>query len=97
MNIGEERRQKKAHNVAMQNRREMTVSGVVQVENFNDNTIALITETGRMTIEGQNLHISKLSLETGDMRIDGQISGIFYSDEFDGKKAAGGFISKLFR
>ena len=82
----------------MYNRKQMTVSGVVRVDNFNENVIVLVTESGQMTVEGFNLHISKLSLETGDMNIDGDITGLFYSNDSEptgGKSSK--FFSKLFK
>jgi len=98
-NNGEERKSRKIHNVVLYNRRQMTVSGVIRVDNFNENIIVLITESGQMTVEGLNLHISKLSLETGDMNIDGDITGLFYADEVsaanNGKSSK--FLSKLFK
>ena len=97
-NSGEERRNRKTHNVNLFNRRQMTVSGVIRVDHFNENMIVIVTEVGQMTIEGLNLHISKLSLETGDMNIDGDVTGIFYSDaadSADGKSSK--FLSKLFK
>ena len=88
----------KAHNVMLYNRQQMNVSGVIRVDNFNDNIIVLITEAGQMTLEGENLHISKLFLETGDMEIDGNISAIFYSDEADSDaKKPRRLLSKIFK
>ena len=95
-NNNQEIKSRKAHNVVLYNKKQMTVSGVVRVENFNESTIILVTEFGQMTIEGGNLHISKLSLETGDMNIDGDISGLFYSGEsFDRKNSK--LFSKIFK
>jgi len=97
-NNAEEKRGRKPHNVVISNRRQMTVSGVIRVDNFNENIIVVITEAGQMTVEGVNLHISKLSLETGDMNIDGDITGLLYSNEISdtgGKSSK--FLSKLFK
>ena len=99
-NNNDERKNRKIHNVVLYNRKLMTVSGVIRVDNFNDSVIVLITETGQMTVEGVNLHISKLSLETGDMNIDGDIGGLFYSDDNSGTANTGKsskFFSKLFK
>ena len=100
-NNGDERKNRKIHNVVLYNRKQMTVSGVVRVDNFNDSVIVLITEAGQMTVEGANLHINKLSLETGDMSIDGDIGGVFYSDDASSGQVNGGksskFFSKLFK
>ena len=101
INNSEERKNRKIHNVVLYNRKQMTVSGVVRVDNFNDSVIVLITETGQMTIEGVSLHISKLSLETGDMNIDGDIAGLFYSDDNNSGQSnnnkSSKFFSKLFK
>jgi sporulation protein YabP len=95
-NTNQETRSRKAHNVVLFNKKQMTVSGVVRVENFNESTIVLMTEYGQMTIEGASLHISKLSLETGDMNIDGDVSGLFYSGDSYDKKSSNLF-SKIFK
>ena len=99
MNMNDEVKLKKAHNVVIQSRRQMSLTGVIKVENFNDKIIVLDTDMGQMTIEGDNLHINKLLLESGDLNIDGNISGIFYSDivnNGEGKKQ-NGFFSKLLK
>lgn len=97
-NINQETKGRKPHNIVISNRRQMTVSGVIRVENFNESTIVVITETGLMTIDGTNLHISKLSLETGDMFIDGEIAGLFYSDDsYENGKKSPKLLSKLFK
>jgi len=79
------------HNIVLNNKKHLSISGVIRVENFNESTIVLVTEFGQMTIEGAALHISKLSLETGDMNIDGEISGLFYSGDGYDRKASGLF------
>jgi sporulation protein YabP len=95
-NINQEAKSRKAHNVVLFNKKQMTVSGVIRVENFNESTIVLVTEFGQMTIEGASLHISRLSLETGDMNIDGDIIGLFYSgDSYDKKNS--NLFSKIFK
>ena len=97
-NINHETKSRKPHNVVISNRRQMTVSGVIRVDNFNENTIVAVTEAGQMTIDGTNLHISKLSLETGDMNVDGDIAGLFYSENnYENGKKTPKIISKLFK
>ena len=96
---GDEKKSRKIHNVVLYNRKQMTVSGVVRVDNFNENIIVLVTESGQLTIEGFTLHISKLSLETGDMNIDGDITGLFYSNDYSDQNSgkSSKFLSKLFK
>ena len=95
-NINQETRGRKAHNVVLVNKKQMTVSGVVRVENFNESVIVIMTDYGQMTIEGAGLHISRLSLETGDMNIDGDVAGLFYSGDSVDRKSSNLF-SKIFK
>ena len=96
--MNEDRKIKKQHNVMLYNRKQMTLSGVIRVDNFNDNVIVVITESGQMTVEGEKLHISKLLLESGDMAIDGDITAMFYTDEADSdNRKPKRILSKIFR
>lgn len=69
----------KNQNIIIEDRMKMTVSGVEQVESFNDNTIILTTINGGMTIKGEGLNISKLNLDDGNVKIDGKINGVAYT------------------
>lgn len=83
------------HHVVIEERRRLTVSGVVDVERFDENAIVLSTAKGAMVVEGENLHIEKLSLDGGDLKVEGDIDSITYGEE----QAAGhgGFFSRLLR
>ena len=73
--------QKQVHNVVMENRKTLTVSGVTDVDSFDEKTICLYTVLGEMTIHGKDLHIDSMSVETGDMIINGDIWSIIYGDK----------------
>lgn len=81
-------------NIIIENRLRMTVSGVQDVENFDDSTVVLYTNRGLLTIHGISLHVERLSLETGELAIEGEIGGLEYSRE---EPVSGGFWSRLFR
>ena len=85
---------KPAHNVIMENRRMLNISGVLDVDSFDERSIVLNTQLGGLTIRGLNLHISHLEQSTGEMCIDGEISDIVYSEE---ELEPVGFWSRLFR
>lgn len=84
------------HNLIMENRAKLNVSGVLDVDNFNEETIALQTQMGLLTVQGFDLHINKLSIETGELCIEGEIASVVYQDD-NGYNAKGGFLSKLFK
>lgn len=81
-------------NIIIENRLRMTVSGVQDVENFDDSTVVLYTNRGLLTINGISLHVERLNLETGELAIEGEIGGLQYSQE---TTVSGGFWSRLFR
>ncbi len=81
------------HNVIMENRNRMSISGVEDVESFDDASVSLFTTQGLMTVRGAGLHIERLSLETGELNIEGSIDSLEYTDE----QPAGSFWARLFR
>ena len=82
------------HHVVIEDRKSLTVSGVEDVERFDENTIVLSTSKGAMVVAGENLHIEKLSLDGGDLKVDGDIDSVSYEEESGGR---GGFFSRLLR
>lgn len=84
------------HNVIMEDRRSITVSGVSDVDSFDEQSVILFTDMGELTIKGANLHINRLSLEVGELMVEGEIWGLSYSDNKP-QQSGGGFWSKVFR
>ena len=68
------------HNIIMENREKISISGVNKTENFDDKIIVLNTQMGQLTIKGENLHISKMDIDTGDVSVSGKIYGLIYNE-----------------
>ena len=85
------------HNLILENRKKLSVSGIEEVESFNEEEIILRTsEDGVLVIKGEDLHINKLSVDTGDVSIAGEVSAMDYIDR--STKAKGpGLLSRLLR
>ncbi len=83
------------HGISMMGREKMNVTGVEDVESFEDNKIVAYTVDGVMTVKGAELRINRLSLDDGGLEIEGYIDGIEYADGH--KNDGGGFFSKIFR
>lgn len=86
---------KKVHNIILEDRRTLTVSGVSDVDSFDEQAVMLFTELGELTVRGSDLHMNKLNVETGEVSIEGNISSLSYQDE--AQHTSGGFMGKLFR
>ena len=82
------------HNLVLEDRRMLTVSGVSDVDSFDEETVVVFTDLGELTVRGTNLHINRLSVEVGELIVEGNISALIYSDE---TPKNGGFFSKVFR
>ena len=91
----EKRAIKLPHNVIMEDRKKLTVSGVSDVDSFDDSTVVIYTDMGELTVKGDNLHISGLSIETGDMSLTGNIYGLMYTD--DNRRKGGSLLGRLLK
>ncbi len=81
------------HDLVIESRKKATMTGILDVESFDEETIVAQSECGEIYIKGSSLKISRLSVESGDMIVEGNIDSVVYSEG----KSAGGFFSKVFR
>ncbi|WP_108672121.1 sporulation protein YabP [Peribacillus acanthi] len=84
------------HDVVMRGRRLLDITGVRQVESFDNEEFLLETNMGFLAIRGQNLQMKNLDVDKGIVSIKGKIFDLVYLDEHSGEKAKG-FFSKLFK
>lgn len=95
--LEEKRISKQPHNLILEDRKFLSLSGVREVGNFDETAVILLTELGELTVRGAGLHISKLDLETGELTVDGEsIAALFYNDAPE-KKNIRGFFAKVFK
>lgn len=83
------------HNVIVEGRKRVTVSGVEDVESFDENAIIMSTTQGVLILRGAELRIERLSLDTGDVAIEGIVDRLEYED--DVKQQGGGLFGRLFK
>ena len=82
------------HSLILKDRAQLTLSGVTDVDSFDETAVIAYTDYGELTIAGTGLHISSLNIDKGELSIDGRISSLTYIDQQPNK---GGFFSKVFR
>lgn len=83
-------------NIVLENREKLNISGVLDVESFNDETIVVDTELGILIIRGEDLRINKLSIDSSELSIEGIVISLEYNEK-DGSKKGMGFFAKMFR
>lgn len=82
-----------AHRLELVGREQLTISGVEDVERFDETNIVMSTSAGILVITGEDLHIGKLSLDGGELHVDGRVDSISYEE---GGREQGGFFRRLF-
>ena len=82
------------HEINIIQRKNITISGVKKVENFDKKEFMLNTNMGYLKINGSDLEIVKLDTDKGDLSIKGKIDSMNY---LDGNKNKESIISKLFK
>jgi len=92
--VQEEKRIKLPHNLILEDRKKLTVTGVSDIDNFDEQTVVAVTDMGELTVRGMDLHINKLNIDAGELLVEGDIFSIGYSDY---EQKPGGFFSKVFR
>lgn len=80
------------HHLVLEERESLTVSGVEEVESFDENTIVMVTIQGVLIVRGEELHIEKLSLDGGDLKVEGMVESLTYEED---RSRRGGFFSRL--
>lgn len=67
------------HNIIMEDRSTLRISGVKDIDSFSENRIVLSTVMGELVIKGEELHVSVLESETGDFSMTGKIRSLVYN------------------
>ena len=81
------------HELRLDNRTRLSVSGVREVESFDENTVVLSTVRGLLIVRGENLQLQSLSIDGGQVSVHGTIDTLSYEEA----QKAGGFFKRLLR
>ena len=80
------------HNIIIENRKTLLLTGVKEVLNFCEEEINLITNLGMLTVRGNGLKIDNFNTETGDLSAQGNIIAVVYTQ----KPQKENFFGRLF-
>ena len=79
-NIINEKLPETPHKLVLDSRRKLSMTGVIEVESFDESAIQLTTTRGPVLIRGTGLHLQMLSLDGGQVAVDGTISALSYEE-----------------
>jgi sporulation protein YabP len=80
------------HKLTLNERRQLTMTGVTEVVSFDDTAVILRTELGMLSIQGQQLQLKTLSLDGGQVAVEGSISAMIYEEP----RQRSGLMGRLF-
>ena len=82
----------KPYGLTLERREKAVITGVTDVERFDENEVVLHTHGGRLILTGTGLHVASLQLEEGRLLVDGTIDGAVYDG--GAVKRRGGFFRR---
>ncbi|MBQ1183771.1 MAG: sporulation protein YabP [Clostridia bacterium] len=80
------------HGIILENRQKLSVSGVIDVIGFDEETVVLKTQLGDLTVKGNGLKVQSFAVETGGLLVEGNIAAIVYTEN----RQKRGIASRLF-
>lgn len=83
------------HNLIMNYREKLSITGVKEIINFDEKVVNVKTVCGELCIDGENIHINVLNVEKGEFEVVGKFNGINYFDTYDSDKK--NLLSRIFK
>lgn len=69
------------HKLVLDERGRLDLTGVTEVESFDETMVVLHTTMGVLVIRGTGLHLKLLSLDGGQVHVDGQVDSMTYESD----------------
>ena len=81
------------HKLSLNERKQLTMTGVSEVVSFDETTVVLRTSLGTLMIQGKELQLKTLSLDGGQVAVDGTISAMVYEEP----RSSASWLGRLLR
>ena len=85
------------HSISLLERKNLVITGVKKIENFDNYQFILETIMGFMVVKGEGLELVKLDTLSGNVSIKGTINNINYIEENSKKEKEDSIFSRLFK
>lgn len=85
------------HSIQLLERKNLVISGVKKIDNFDNKQFVIETIQGYMIIKGEGLELLKLDTIQGNVSIKGLINGINYVEDNRKKDKEDSIFNRLFR
>ena len=94
--ISDEKKIHSAHNLMLENRQNVKMTGIKDINSFDEKEILLFTEAGKLLIKGEELHVKRLNLEKGEADLEGKVDSLTYLSKNTDKKEES-LLKRMFR
>lgn len=81
------------HRLTLDERKNLSVSGVEEVVNFDDSQVSVQTVKGLLQVRGEGLRVDRLEKNAGELTISGLVTELNYEETGPGS----GFWGRLLR
>ena len=85
------------HGISLLERKNLVITGVKKIENFDKEQFLLETIMGFIIVKGEDLELVKLDTLQGNVSIKGMISGINYVEDSSSKNKENSIFNRLFK
>lgn len=85
------------HSLILEEKAKLSISGVTDVDTFDETKIILFTEDDTLEVEGSDLHIQKLNVSDGEMLIEGEFDSIIYTGKEHYQAKGKGLFKRLIK
>lgn len=82
------------HTVIIEGRGRMRLTGITDIERFDEETVAVYTSDGELFVSGRGLHIGRIDIEAGELTLEGTIDSLEYTDD---RPTAASWLSRFFK
>ena len=79
------------HTLTLSERKELTMTGALEVVSFEESFVVLKTALGTLTVLGENLQLKQLNPEGGNVAVEGEISALQYEQP----RAGGSWLRRM--
>ncbi len=83
----------KPHTIILEERARLSISGVEDVDSFDEGEVSVLTSQGLLIVRGSGLHVGRLSLDTGELSLEGLVTDLVYEET----QPTGSLWSRLFK
>jgi len=85
------------HGISLTERKNLMISGVKKIDNFDNEQFMMDTVMGYLLVKGEGLELIKLDTLQGTVIIKGLVSGMTYLEEGNHKNKENTIFNRLFK